>query len=60
MGNAIFEPEKIPVNIDKKFLIDGFFAGGYLLKTEDGEFIINCVSMGNPHCVIFLEENDRH
>lgn len=57
MGNAIFEPEKIPVNIDKKFLRNGFFAGGYLLKTEDGEFIINCVSMGNPHCVIFLDES---
>ena len=57
MGNAIFDPDKIPVNIDKKFLIDGFFAGEYLLKTQDGEFIINCVSMGNPHCVIFLEEN---
>ena len=34
MGNAIFEPDRIPVNIDKKFLIDGFFAGEYLLKTE--------------------------
>jgi diaminopimelate epimerase len=57
MGNAIFEPQKIPVSIDKKSLIDGFFAGKYLLKTQDGEFIINCVSMGNPHCVIFLEDN---
>jgi diaminopimelate epimerase len=57
MGNAIFEPQKIPVNIDKKSLIDGFFAGNYLLKTQDGEFTINCVSMGNPHCVIFLEES---
>jgi diaminopimelate epimerase len=56
MGNAIFEPGMIPVNIDKKFLTDGFFAGGYLLKTEEGEFTINCVSMGNPHCVIFLDE----
>jgi diaminopimelate epimerase len=57
MGNAIFEPQKIPVSIDKKSLIDGFFAGKYLLKTLDGEFIINCVSMGNPHCVIFLDES---
>ncbi len=56
MGKAIFEPDRIPVNIDKKSLIDGFFAGQYLLKTEDGEFIINCVSMGNPHCVILLKD----
>ena len=48
-----------PVNIDKKFLIDGFFAGQYLLKTKDGEFIINCVSMGNPHCVIFLDDKSN-
>jgi len=57
MGKAIFEPGKIPVNIDEKFLIDGFFAGQYLLKTEYGEFIINCVSMGNPHCVIFIGDS---
>jgi diaminopimelate epimerase len=57
MGKAIFEPDKIPVNIDEKFLIDGFFAGQYLLKTEYGEFIINCVSMGNPHCVIFIGDS---
>jgi diaminopimelate epimerase len=56
MGNAIFEPDRIPVKIEKKYLIDGFFAGKYLLKTRNGEFIINCVSMGNPHCVIFLDE----
>jgi diaminopimelate epimerase len=58
MGNAIFEPDRIPVNIEKRSLIDGFFVGEYLLKTQDGEFIINCVSMGNPHCVIFLDENE--
>jgi diaminopimelate epimerase len=57
MGNAIFEPDRIPVNIEKKSLIDGFFAGDYLLKTVEGEFNINCVSMGNPHCVIFLDES---
>jgi diaminopimelate epimerase len=57
MGNAIFEPERIPVKIGEKSLIDGFFAGKYLLKTLEGEFTINCVSMGNPHCVIFLDES---
>jgi len=57
MGNAIFEPVRIPVNIEKKSLINGFFAGKYLLKTQEGEFVINCVSMGNPHCVIFLDES---
>ena len=57
MGNVIFEPGRIPVNIGKESLINGFFAGKYLLKTQEGEFTINCVSMGNPHCVIFLDES---
>ncbi len=57
MGHAIFEPKKIPVNIEKEFLIDGFFAGEYLLGTIEGEFKINCVSMGNPHCIVFLDES---
>ena len=29
---------------------------GYPIKIEGNRFEINCVSMGNPHCVIFLDE----
>ncbi|MBM3710578.1 MAG: diaminopimelate epimerase [Actinobacteria bacterium] len=28
----------------------------YPIKIEENRFSINCVSMGNPHCVIFLDE----
>ncbi len=58
MGNVVFKPGRIPVNIGKESLIEGFFAGKYLLKTQEGEFTINCVSMGNPHCIIFLDESE--
>ncbi len=50
MGKAIFEPKKIPVNIDKDECI------GERLKVGDKEFEINCVSVGNPHCVILVDE----
>jgi diaminopimelate epimerase len=46
MGKAVFEAEKIPVKTDKKEFI------GEKLKVADKEFEVNCVSVGNPHCVI--------
>lgn len=50
MGQAVLEPERIPVRlpgdkaIAKKVQIDG------------KEYEISCVSMGNPHCVTFGED----
>lgn len=50
MGAPILEAEKVPVASDdaevvsKKVLFDG------------KEFEITCVSMGNPHCVIFMDK----
>lgn len=65
MGEPIFEPEKIPVNIQKSEVRSQpppFFSKGgtggvidYPLKIEDKEFKITCVSMGNPHAVIVVE-----
>lgn len=62
MGEPVFEPEKIPVRtvnsskltvqsskIQDSRLID------YPLRIEDREFKITCVSMGNPHAAIFVE-----
>lgn len=51
MGKPIFEPDKIPVSLDVKApIID------YPLTILDKEFRINCLSMGNPHAVIYLDE----
>ena len=55
MGKPVFEPAKIPVNIKNSSWIDDGFIMGYPLIVDDKEFLINCVSMGNPHCVIFLD-----
>ncbi|WP_340111401.1 diaminopimelate epimerase [Maribellus mangrovi] len=50
MGKAIFDAEKIPVNIEKPECIDE------PLPLHDQTFYINCVSVGNPHCVILVDD----
>jgi diaminopimelate epimerase len=50
MGKAIFESALIPTKFEKKEVVDE------LIKIEDKEYLINCVSVGNPHCVIIKEE----
>jgi diaminopimelate epimerase len=71
MGEPIFEPEKIPVDINDKskeqseakinsklqtpgykLIID------YPLQIADKEFKITCVSMGNPHAIIVVDDVD--
>lgn len=50
MGKAIFESKNVPVSCEKEECI------GEILKLDDTEFEINCVSVGNPHCVVLKEE----
>lgn len=47
MGEPILNPELIPVKITQNPALK------YPLKIEDKTWEINCVSMGNPHTVIF-------
>ena len=49
MGQAIFESEKIPVSCDTPECFD------YPVTIDDKEYLINCVSVGNPHCVILKD-----
>jgi len=50
MGKANFIAEKIPVTFGKSECINE------LLTFGGKEFTINCVSVGNPHCVVFKNE----
>ncbi len=52
IGKATFNPKEIPVDINQEECLD------YPLKVEDKTFKINCVSVGNPHCVILVDELD--
>jgi diaminopimelate epimerase len=53
MGKAIFESRKIPVNSD----LPEFIA--QKIKAGDREYEVNCVSVGNPHCVVIKDELDE-
>ncbi|WP_319591390.1 diaminopimelate epimerase [uncultured Draconibacterium sp.] len=53
MGKAIFESKKVPVNCEKEECI------GETLELEYRGYEINCVSVGNPHCVVLKDELDE-
>jgi diaminopimelate epimerase len=53
MGKAIFASRDIPVDSDKPEFI------GQKLKAGDREFEVNCVSVGNPHCVVIKQDLDE-
>ena len=50
MGAARLAPAEIPVNLPGEKIINA------PLRILDREFRITCVSMGNPHCVIFIDD----
>jgi diaminopimelate epimerase len=53
MGKAIFTSRDIPVDSDEPEFI------AQKIKAGDREFEVNCVSVGNPHCVIIREDLDE-
>ncbi|MGN1467926.1 MAG: carbamoyl-phosphate synthase large subunit [Ruminococcus sp.] len=52
MGKAVLNPKEIPVVCDKDKMINEPVTIG------DKEYNITCVSMGNPHCVVFVNDVD--
>ena len=52
MGKAVLEPSQIPVKLQGDKVIN------QPIMVEDKEYFISCVSMGNPHCVVFCESPD--
>ena len=52
MGQAELAPERIPVSLPGSEII------GMPVSIDGKEWEITCVSMGNPHCVIFCEDPD--
>lgn len=50
MGKAIFGSHQVPVNCDAPECLD------QPLNIVDQAYHINCVSVGNPHCVIFRDK----
>ena len=54
MGKAIFSSRDIPVDSDNPDFI------GQRIMAGDKEFEVNCVSVGNPHCVVIKEDLDEN
>lgn len=52
MGAAILNPKDIPVYLDGTKII------GAPLSLGDKTYAITCVSMGNPHCIVFVDDVD--
>jgi len=52
MGKATFASAQVPLLYDKDECIDE------VITIDDKDFNINCVSMGNPHCVVLCESLD--
>lgn len=53
MGKPILDAKLIPVNCDSDRAINKS------IKIADREFNMTCVSMGNPHAVMFIEESPK-
>ncbi|MCL2079433.1 MAG: carbamoyl-phosphate synthase large subunit [Oscillospiraceae bacterium] len=50
MGEVVFDPAKIPVNLDTEKII------GKNVHIAGGEHEITCLSLGNPYCVVFCDD----
>jgi diaminopimelate epimerase len=51
MGEPILEGSDIPVNADGKII-------NHPLVVDETTYEVTCVSMGNPHCVLYMDEID--
>ncbi len=53
MGKPILNPKYIPVISDKEKILDE------KILIDNKEYEITCVSMGNPHCIVFTNNIDE-
>ncbi len=53
MGRPAFEPSRVPVRLPGDRVMQR------RVRLADEERVISCVSMGNPHVVLFVEDVDR-
>ena len=52
MGKAIFKSDLIPVNCASEECLD------FPLNAGGKDYLVNCVSVGNPHCVVIKDNLD--
>lgn len=54
MGEPILKPELVPVKGEGEQLVDE------PIMVDEKEYRMTCVSMGNPHAVVFMEEDVKN
>ena len=52
MGAPILTPELIPVKMDGEMVVDR------TLTVDNKDYKVTCVSMGNPHCITYMNDVD--
>lgn len=52
MGAPITNPSDVPVSFNKEIVLNERVA------IEENEYDITCVSMGNPHCIVYMDSID--
>ena len=52
MGAPVLKAEKIPVDVSK------MEADGRTLCVKGNHYAVTCVSMGNPHCIVCVDDVD--
>ena len=53
MGKPELRPEEIPVICDKEI------CANEMIQVGDEEYMFTAVSMGNPHCVVYMDDIDK-
>ena len=53
MGRPSFAPEDVPIKAQKQ-------ENTYIIRSEDQTFFCGAVSMGNPHCVIIVDDVEQY
>lgn len=60
MGEPILDPARVPTTLPGNPAFTGSPAANVDLDIGDCSLQVTCVSMGNPHCVTFVEEPTDH
>lgn len=60
MGEPVLEGERIPVKQRGQVINQRFELFADKVASHESRFFITCVSMGNPHCVIFVNDVDNY
>ncbi len=58
MGQPALEPHRVPTTLPANPRFACGAAADVELKVADETLRVTCVSMGNPHCVVFVDEPD--